>query len=243
MSPHSDAAFFAQLSRELMERNETLTLEHVAQGAVDAVPAVDASGVSLRKRRHRVESGAATAPVAGVCDALQYELGEGPCVEAIWEAESFLCQDTSADPRWPRWGPRAAQEGVGSVLSVRLATSAETLGAINMYAHRTRAFSQDDVDRGLIYAVHATNAMNIARLVNGLQTAVHSRHLIGVAQGILMSRYGLALDHAFEVLRRYSSHKNVKLRDLAGEVIERGGLPDVDLRGLPLPALRPNTRR
>jgi len=222
--PHSNAAFFAQLSRDLLERNDDLTLERVARGAVDAVPAADACGISLRRRRNRIETGASSAPVADTCDALQYELGEGPCLEAIWEAESYLCQDTATDPRWPRWGPRVAQEGVGSVLSIRLATSTATLGAINMYAYATEAYTQDDVDLGLIYAVHATSAMNTFRLVTGLQTAVQSRHLIGVAQGILMSRYGLSLDHSFEVLRRYSSHRNVKLRDLADEVIERGGL-------------------
>ena len=64
------------------------------------------------------------------------------------------------------------------------------------------------------FAAHAANALGAARLVTGLQNAVHSRHLIGVAQGILMNRYELTLEQSFDVLRRFSSQANIKLRDL-----------------------------
>jgi len=94
------------------------------------------------------------------------------------------------------------------------------------------AFTPDDIDVALIFAAHATNAMSAARLVTGLQTAVQSRHLIGVAQGILMNRYELTLEQSFEVLRRFSSQANVKLRDLAATVIERRRLPDLDSEDL-----------
>ena len=73
--------------------------------------------------------------------------------------------------------------------------------------------------------MHATNALNSARLVSGLQTAVHSRHLIGVAQGILMATYDLTMDQSFELLRRYSSQTNTKIRDVAQHVVDTGALP------------------
>ena len=221
------AATFARLSRRLMElgQESPTTLQHVADGAVEVVPAAESCGVSLRRRRGRVQTGAATSPLARWCDELQYELGEGPCVEAVWEGESYLTRDSRHDGRWPRWGPQVADAGVGSVLSIRLATSSETLGAINMYAAAPDAFGQDDVDLALIYAVHATNAMSSTQLVSGLQTAIQTRHLIGVAQGVLMERYELTLDQSFDVLRRYSSDHNVKLRDLAEQVVAGRGLP------------------
>jgi AmiR/NasT family two-component response regulator len=82
------------------------------------------------------------------------------------------------------------------------------------------------VDLAVIYGLHAANAMSTALLVEGLQTAVQSRHMIGVAQGILMHNYGIGMEQAFEVLRRYSSHTNVKLREVARHVVESGDLPD-----------------
>ena len=157
-------------------------------------------------------------------------------MEAIWDNDWYATHDTSTDSRWPRWGPKVAEHGVGSVLSIQLATEQETLGALNMYAHQVHAFTPDDVDVALIFAAHATNALRAARLVTGLQTAVQSRHLIGVAQGILMNRYELTLEQSFEVMRRFSSQANVKLRDLAAAVIEQRRLPDLDLEDLRRPS-------
>jgi AmiR/NasT family two-component response regulator len=56
--------------------------------------------------------------------------------------------------------------------------------------------------------------------------AVDSRKLIGQAQGILMERYDLDQDRAFEVLRRYSRDSNVKLREVAQLVVDTRQLPD-----------------
>jgi GAF domain-containing protein len=227
-----DAAFFARISRQLMERpEEAPTFQQVVERAVEAVPAADCCGISLRRRRGRVESAASSSPLAGLCDSLQHELGEGPCLDAVWDRECFLVRDTRSDTRWPRWGPRVAEAGVGSVLSIPLRGRTDSLGALNMYAGRPHAFTVEDVDVALVYAAHAANAMTSARLVSGLQDAVQTRHLIGVAQGILMQRYGLTLEHSFEVLRRYSSERNIKLRELAAQVVEHGRMPGAEKVG------------
>jgi GAF domain-containing protein len=221
------AAFFARVSQDLMrEHEEKPTLQRITERAVEVVPAVDFVGLSTRRRRGRVETEASTSPTALLCDQLQYEIGEGPCLEAIWDNDAYLAANIGTDTRWPKWGPRVAQEGVGSVLSIRLATETETLGALNMYAEQTNAFAAEDVDLALVYAAHATNAMSAARLITGLEIAVHSRHLIGVAQGIIMQQYDLTMDNSFEVLRRYSSHANIKLRELARYVVEHHRLPE-----------------
>ena len=227
MDAKAAAAFFARVSRDLMEEtSEIPTMQRIAERAVQVVPGCDHCSISVRRRRHRLESVAATSTLAEKCDALQYELDEGPCLEAVWESDSYLIDDTSAEARWPRWSPQVAEQGIGSVLSIRLATSTDTLGALNLYAEPVHGFTADDVDLAAIYALHATNAMSSALLVEGLQTAVQTRHLIGVAQGILMQNYSLDMEQAFEVLRRYSSHKNIKLREVAEHVVQVGDLPD-----------------
>jgi GAF domain-containing protein len=223
------ASDFAHLSRDLMaDLDEQPTLQTVAEHAVAVVPACEFASVSVRRRRGRVETTASTSDVASTCDALQYELEEGPCLEAVRDGDTYLADDIANDARWPRWGPRVAKLGVGSVLSIRLSTDAETIGALNLYAGRPQAFTTDDVDLALIFTVHATNALTSARLVSGLQTAVHSRHVIGVAQGILMATYDLTLDQSFELLRRYSSQTNTKIRDVAQHVVDSGSLPSDD---------------
>ena len=224
----SGAAFFAQVSQDLMrEHEEEPTLQRVADRALSVVAGADHCGISLRRRRGRVETAAATSETARHCDQLQYDLGDGPCLEAVWKESSYLICDTAASERWPAWGRKVADAGVGSVLSIRLANEAETLGALNLYAASTDGFAPDDVDVAVVYAAHATNAMKAAQLISGLSTAVESRHLIGVAQGILMHRFELSMEDAFEVLRRYSSHTNVKLREVAALVVDTRSLPDL----------------
>jgi GAF domain-containing protein len=222
------AAFFARVSKELMRQpQEATTFERVAERAVQVVPPCDHAGITLRTRRHGVRTVASTSELAEECDQLQYTLDEGPCLQAVWDDDSYLAVDLAHDARWPTWGPRAASAGIGSVLAIRLATHDETIGALNLYAERPGSFTPDDVDLALIFASHAADAMNAAQLVAGLQTAVRTRHSIGVAQGILMQRYDISMEQAFEVLRRYSSHANIKVRELADLVIGDGSLPDL----------------
>ena len=98
---------FAYLSRDLMaELEEQPTLQTVAERAVAVVEGCEFASVSLRRRRGRVETTASTSGLASACDALQYELAEGPCLEAVWDGDSYLADDIAHDARWPRWGPR-----------------------------------------------------------------------------------------------------------------------------------------
>jgi AmiR/NasT family two-component response regulator len=59
-----------------------------------------------------------------------------------------------------------------------------------------------------------------------LRRAVHSRGVIGQAQGMLMQRYGLTAEQAFVVLRRYSQLRNTTLVVLAEQFTTTGVLPD-----------------
>lgn len=225
------AAYFATVAEQLhAEPAEQLTLDRICAQTFDVVPTAMHCGITLRRRRGRLETVVASDPVVSKCDELQYELDEGPCVDAATDHGYFLVRDTASDPRWPAWGPRAADLGMRSLIAVQLSAPHQddpdaVLGAINIYDGRIGAFTRDDLDRALVFASHAANALSSARIIGGLQTAVHSRHLIGVAQGILMQRYGLSLDRAFDALRRYSNESNIKLSVLAEMVVQDRAMP------------------
>ena len=227
-SPRS-ASFFAQVSQDLMQIGEERpTLQSVVERAVEVVPACDWASVTLRRRRNRTETVAASSDIAREADQLQYDLEEGPCLEAAATGEPRLSNHLEDSEDWPRWGPRAAKIGVNALLGIQLSTSDEVLGALNLYAGTAGAFTRDDIDIAEIYVTHATNALTAARISTGLRTALHSRHMIGVAQGILMRHYDLNLDQSFELLRRYSSHSNTKLAEVAEYVVQHRRLPDSD---------------
>lgn len=225
------AAFFARLSQALVTDHDVeATLQRICASALEVVPAAEFCAITVRRRRGRLDTLAHTDELALRGDELQYALGEGPCMSSAVEGEPFLVRSTAHDDRWPAWGPAAAKIGMHSLVCAQLSAASldpdrEPLGAVNIYGRTTDLFSEADAERLRLFGVHAGNALAIAQLVSGLQEAVDGRHEIGLAQGVLMSRYDLDRDQAFESMRRYSSHANVKLRDVASLVVDEGELP------------------
>ena len=60
-----------------------------------------------------------------------------------------------------------------------------------------------------------------------LRIAMKSRAVIEQAKGILMERYKITDDRAFTVLTRTSQESNIKLRELADQLVRTGSLPGV----------------
>lgn len=186
------------------------------------------AGLTVFRAGGSFETLAPTGPLVSEADNLQYQLGEGPCVEAAWEEETFVSNDLSRDPRYPNWGPKAAAMGFGSLLAARLSIGGNTIGALNLYATDTREYTADDRDTAVIFASHAAATIMTVRERENLKEAVEGRTLIGQAQGILMERFDLDANRSFAVLRRFSQTQNIKLRQVAEMVIENGALPELE---------------
>lgn len=221
MSQDDLALKLAKVAEELAgERDEAVTTARTCELAVELVESCDHASITLRSRRGRLTTVAASSPVAEQYDALQHELGEGPTLETAVSAEVCHSNDLARDERWPRWGPQAAALGARSFVSVQLTTGGHTaLGAINLYSHRLQAWDEQSYDLALLFATHAALALDAAQVISGLRAALGSRHQIGVAQGILMERHRLTLHQSFAVLQRYSNDSNTKVSDVAGRII------------------------
>ena len=227
MSSHDSLAVFAALAAELQqEPDEAVTSRAIVTRMRELVPEADKVSLTIRTSRNRHKTLASSDPVAEEADALQYALGEGPCLEITDTGGWLRSGGVESDSRWPVWGPRAAEMGVRSLLSVAVTDRDEPLGALNLYSEERSGFADRDVvDLALVYAVHATVALSSARRTSTLQTAVSSRHVIGMAQGIAMERYGIDQHQSFELLRRLSSTTNVKLRDVAAQIVQTRSIP------------------
>ena len=159
-------------------------------------------------------------------DGLQFELMEGPCFDALRMHEVVLSRDLANEERWPSWGPRVVDEiGVRSIVSYRLFTAEDTLGAMNLYSRRIDAFDTEDIDNGGALAAHVAVALAESQNVTHLETAIHVRTVIGRAEGILMERFDLLPAEAFGVLRRVSQHRNIKLNRVAEELVRTRRTP------------------
>ncbi|WP_114854912.1 GAF and ANTAR domain-containing protein [Brachybacterium sp. YJGR34] len=210
----------AMITRELMSQPfEEITPERVVELAVAHVPGCSLASISLRSAGRRAETPAANDALAEALDHWQYDSGDGPCLNTLDDGNVRLSDDLAAETRWPAWSPRAAAAGIASVLSIRLATPERVLGSLNLYARKVAAFSDDSIDIGAAYARIASGVLFAAEQNGGLRTALESRNVIGIAQGLLMGQYGLTRDQSFEVLRRLSQENHTKLRDLAAQIV------------------------
>lgn len=198
------------------------TLRTIVDVAGDSVPGFDHVGISTLHRSGKVTTRAFTGDLVLRLDEIQYGLAEGPCVDTLRDSAVVPVPRIRDDPRWPRYVPRAVELGVRSQLAVKLYLDKQgTLGGINFYSTTSDEVDPDAVALADLFAAHAAIALGHARERETLNEALHSRKVIGQAIGIVMERYDVDEDRAFSFLVRASSHGNMKLRDVAVEIVDR----------------------
>jgi GAF domain-containing protein len=152
---------------------------------------------------------------------------DGPVYDAMAYGEPHRIGDLASDHRWPEFAASAINAGYRSCLFLPLPALTGSAAAFSLFSAMPDAFGSTSYDVVLLFALHAGVAFDNVQLFNDsrtlveqLRTAIATRTVIGQAQGILMHRYGLATNVAFEVLKRCSMDANVKLRDVSTELVE-----------------------
>jgi len=207
----------------------------IIREAVDAIPAARAAGLTIIREGEPPRTLAASDPLVEQVDEIQYDTGDGPCLEAIEQNDLASTDDLEHDDRWPKFAAHAvAETPVRSMFGVRILLGGDDRGALNFYATELRAFSELDRGVGAIFSTLASLALQHAlaqRKSENLLVALESSRQIGMAMGILMASKLLTAEQAFEQLRTASQHLHRRVREVAEEVTETGQLP-------PLPASR-----
>ena len=204
-------------SRQAMDRAVSI--------ATQILPGCDAAGVCVVYRGERVDTHATSHDALRQVDALQHRLKEGPCLDALRQQDTVQSDDLSIDERWPKWGSEVASLGFSSIVSYRLFSTDNTLGALNLYGKSRSAFTADDVHDGFALAAHIGVALAGAQEVENLEKALEGRTVIGQATGILMERFDLTSGRAFWLLSKISQDKNLKLRQLAEQIVQTRAVP------------------
>jgi transcriptional regulator with GAF, ATPase, and Fis domain len=218
------AETFAEISSALLaEPDVQRTLDKMCVLLVDTVEGCDHSVVTLVRNQH-LDSPAASDDVGPSVDAIQFEVHEGPCVEAITEHHTVVTDDLVTETRWPQFSRRAVEAtGVRSTMAFRLFVAGDTLGSLNLYSKQPRAFTDESWAVGTIFAAHASVALRAARTKEDLarlREVVETRELIGQAKGILMGRRGISSEAATELLCRGAERLKIELRELARRVVQ-----------------------
>jgi GAF domain-containing protein len=214
----------AQLSSGNLDLKGLLT--QVAGYAVHAIPGADGAGLTLVER-DRPDTVVSTAPFVAEIDAIQYAMGQGPCISAVAQAAPVLSGSLGGDHRWPRFGGRIARLGVHSVVSLPLITPDGVVGAMNVYARAKNVFDERAAGMGMVFAAPAAIAVQNAhalaqtrRLAEQLQAALETRGIVDRAIGIMMSRSGGTDVEAMRRLRELSQAEHRKLAVVARGIVD-----------------------
>ena len=200
-------------------------LDSLVRWAVEQSPGAEACGLTL-EQAGRGMTVTYSGDLAARGDERQYELDDGPCLEALRTRSVVHVRDMAEEDRWGDYPRRALEAGVRSSLSFPLLLGEGGRGALNLYSGRADSFSDDDERAGRSCAGQASGALSVVwrmaereLAVEHLRRGMLTRQEIGQAVGLLMAQRRCTADEAFRLLQQASQRSNEKLRDVAHRMI------------------------
>ena len=224
----------ALLSKTFVELADTLVnafdvvelLTLVADRCVEALD-VDAAGVMLLAPEGDLRVMASSSEAMRLLELFELQTEEGPCLDCYRTGQPVLNQDLAmVNGRWPRFAPEALQAGFHSVHALPLRVHDKIIGALNLFHASQGEIDEVDVAVAQAFADVASIAILQYRatlesqvLNEQLHHALNSRVVIEQAKGMVAERNNLHMEQAFSVLRAYARNHNLRLADVARDVI------------------------
>ncbi len=233
-------ASLSELVRALAEDESVPdTMQSILKLALRSVPGCHGASVTMIDEEGKPATIAATDEDTYELDRRQNALRDGPCLDAARRQQVNRWNHWEAEQRWPEFTEIATEMGLRSYLSAGLGWAGRPLGALNLSSRDSDGFSELDEGILALFTSPAAAVIVVAGryaeardLAAQLEQALRSRAVIDQAIGIVMAESRCDADQAFGTLRRASNNRNMKLRDLATEIVLRvGGSPSPRLPG------------
>ena len=225
----------ATLARTFVELADTLVadfdvvelLTMLVDRCVDVLD-VGAAGLMLVAPEGDLRVMASSSEAMRVLELFELQAQEGPCLDCYRTGEAVVNQDLAAvDGRWPRFAPEALAAGFHSVHALPMRLRGTVIGALNLFHIDPGEMRQSDIAAAQALADVATiailqhRAAHEAQVVNEqLNVALNSRVVIEQAKGMVAERNVVNMEEAFSTLRNHARNHNLRLADVARDVIE-----------------------
>lgn len=220
-------------AHQLVEFSRSLTdcdsVEHVLQRLSDhCLQLLPVTGVGVLLAEDGDLTVATTnSPEGEVVEALEAQLIEGPCVQALRAGAVVVEPDLAeAVERYPRFVPRALEIGIRSIHALPLTGRGEMVGAVDIIHTEPLDLPAGDIavaqmlaDVAVSYIFAVRLHEHSSKLATQLQRALDTRVVIEQAKGILGERHGEPLPRAFDRLRRHARGSNLTVREVASDVV------------------------
>ena len=201
--------------------------DHVYDAIVGAaarlVAGCDHASLMLRQEG-RFDTVAASDDIVRLIDGFERELGEGPCLDAIMDESVYHDADLTDGSPWPRLTERVlAETPVRGMAGFRLRAAEQKTGALNLFSDSPGGLTDRAVDEGIVLASFVSVALVASherQTADTLRAGLRSNREIGKAVGLMMAFHKVTDDQAFEMLRSASQDMNLKLSEVARQVVD-----------------------
>jgi len=223
--PFDEAAGAFKNLAQLVYAGETYPAiyEEICRLAVALIPACDHACIPTIRGGEEPVLQASTDDVAAFVDRLEWETGEGPCVDAIMTQRFEWDPNITEHPAWPRLAERVlAETPVRGMIGYRIVVSERKVGALNVFSDTAGALTQEDADIGAILVSFASVAITAAgqrEEAASLREGMLSNREIGKALGMLMATHSISDQEAFDRLRGASNRLNTRLVEVARRIV------------------------
>jgi len=218
---------FVRLADTLVTDYDVIDLFHGLCADCVSLLGADAAGLLLTDQRGSLQLVSASNEQAQVVELFQLQADQGPCLDCFRTGDQVRAGDLVGEDRWPRFTARARDNGFAAVHALPMRLRGEVVGALNLFHRQPRAMDEADLGVGQALADVATIAILTDRssrqrelLTEQLQAALTSRVIIEQAKGVLAERGGIGLDEAFGRMRSYARGHQLRLADVARDVVE-----------------------
>lgn len=171
-----------------------------------------------------------TDAVAAVIEQLQYDLGEGPCVDAYNDDRPVLEPDLAAPaaPRWLAFSGPALDAGVRAIFGFPLQVGAVRLGALNLYQDQPGSLSSEQHADALVMADIAAQALLVlqaeaapGKVAAALEAGADFQYGVHQAAGMVAAQLEVSVGQALIRLRAFAFGNDRSLTEVAADVVAR----------------------
>jgi hypothetical protein len=186
------------------------------------VPGCDRASLMVR-RGSSIRTVAAGDDTARRIDAAERELGEGPCIDVLHHDAAELDPDLTTRTRWPaltKWILESTP--VRGAAGFRLLVEGADVAALNIFSDTPGALTEESLEQGSILAAFASVALTAQahrEQADTLRLGLESNRETGKAVGLLMALHDVSEEQAFALLRAASQRMNLRLADVAKQVV------------------------
>ncbi len=161
-------------------------------------------------------------------DELQFDLGEGPCWDAMATRRPVLSSDIRhhGNPAWPVFTRTIGETDVVGLFAFPMVVGALVIGAVDFYSRAPRTLTGLQIaDATMLVGIAARQVLRRVLLSHTIkpdpEAEGHSRRVVHQATGMVLAQLSVGASDALLILQGHAFSHGRTVREVAGDVVAR----------------------